>query len=98
MQITVRRSGGFAGITETKTVDTAHLHPSTAQQVEQRVRDLDFFALRADASGDAVGADMFQNEVTVHDAGQQRTISFNDDGQQQTAALRELVDTVLHLA
>jgi hypothetical protein len=98
MQITVRRSGGFAGITETKTVDTAQLQSSIAQQVEQRVRDLDFFALRVDASADAVGADMFQSEVTVHDAGQQRTIWFNDDGQQQTAALRELVDTVLQIA
>jgi hypothetical protein len=98
MQITVRRSGGFAGITETKTVDTAQLQSSIAQQVEQRVRDLDFFALRVDASADAVGADMFQNEVTGHDAGQQRTIWFNDDGQQQTAALRELVDTVLQIA
>jgi hypothetical protein len=98
MQITVRRSGGFAGITETKTVDTAQLQLSAAQQVEQQVRDLDFFALRVAAPADAVGADMFQNEVTVHDAGQQRTIWFNDDGQQQTAALSQLVDTVLQLA
>ena len=97
MQITVRRSGGFAGITETKTVDTSRLDPSAAQQVEQIIAALDFFSLPIEDTERAIGADMFQNEVTVRDGNQQRTIAFNDDGQQQTAALRHLVDTILQL-
>lgn len=98
MQISVRRSGGFAGITEAKTIDTARLDASAARQVEQLVRDVDFFALPVDASQNGVGADLFQNEITVHDGSRQHTIRFNDTGQPETAALRRLVDTTLQSA
>lgn len=97
MQISVRRSGGFAGITEAKTVDTARLDASAAQSVEQLVRDLDFFALPVDAAAGGVGADLLQNEISVRDGSQQRTIRFNDEGQAETASLRRLLDTVLQM-
>lgn len=97
MQISVRRSGGFAGITEAKTVDTARLDASAAQSVEQLVRNLNFFALPVDAAPGGVGADLLQNEISVRDGSQQRTIRFSDEGQPETASLRHLLDTVLQM-
>ncbi len=57
MRIEVRRSGGFAGIARTWSVDTAALPPARAAQIERLAR-----ALRP---GALAGGDVFSYEVTI---------------------------------
>ncbi|HKG27420.1 MAG TPA: protealysin inhibitor emfourin [Thermomicrobiales bacterium] len=95
MRISVKRGGGFAGLTEDLgTVDTAQLDPATAQQVEQAAGSL---AAAASSGGAAIGADLPRYEITISD-GSEQTIAFDDDGGPETAPLRELVQRVAELA
>ena len=95
MNISVRRTGGFAGLTEELgTVDTEHLDSTLAQQIEEKIRSLNFFALPATVAGDSVGADMYRYEITVREGDHTHTVAFQDDGSPQTAPLRQLVDTI----
>jgi hypothetical protein len=91
MRISVRRSGGFAGIEEeVGSIDTASLAPDTRDEVEALVRQADFFALPAAVEGE-VGADQFRYEVTVEDGGRAHTVTFVGDEGPQVAALRRIV-------
>ena len=93
MNISVKRSGGFAGLSQgIAAVDTTKLQPTKAGQIEQMVQNLGFFELPVRVAGETVGADFFQYDVTVTSAGQQHTVSFLDDGSAGTAPLRKLVD------
>lgn len=95
MEISVTRSGGFAGLTkEVGSVNTTRLKAATAQQLEQMVRGVGFFDLPATASGGGLGADMFRYEITVTQSNRHHTVAFYDDGSPETAPLRKLVDAV----
>ena len=59
MRVTVRRTGGFAGVTRTWEVDTAQLPAARAAEIEQLANEL-----AAGSSQQAV-ADAFVYEVTV---------------------------------
>ena len=66
MQVSVKRSGGFAGLTEeVAAVETAQLDAAAAQQVEQLIQSVGFFDLPATISGGTIGADLFRYEITV---------------------------------
>ena len=92
MNISIKKSGGFAGITEDLgTIDTAKLGAGAARQVEQTVREIGFFDLPGTISG-GVGADLFRYEITVMDGDREHTVTFEDDGSPETAPLRSLVD------
>ncbi len=93
MQISVKRSGGFAGLTENLAdVNTATLPAGVKQQVEGAVKSLDFFQLPAAVPDQAVGADYQQYEITVSDGGRQHKVTFYDDESPGVAPLRNLVD------
>ena len=94
MKISVKRSGGFAGLTEEFAVDSATLPPDTAQQVVQLVQRRGFFALPAFLSGTTIGADLFRYEITVTEDDRQHTVAFEDDNSPETAPLRQLVATL----
>jgi len=92
MKISIRRSGGFAGISEEITsLDTGKLNQAAAQGVENLVRELDLFNLPTNPPGQKVGADFLKYEITVSDRGKQHTIIFNDDDAPPTARLRDFV-------
>jgi hypothetical protein len=94
MRISVRRSGGFAGIEEeVGALDTTGLAPEAREELERLVGETDFFALPAAVEGE-VGADQFRYEVTVEDEGRAHTVTFVGEGGDQAAALRRLVDAV----
>jgi hypothetical protein len=93
MQVTVRRSGGFAGIDEeVGSVDTASLDAGAREELERLVEETDFFGLPA-AVEDDVGADQFRYDVTVSEGGTTHTFAFKGDGP-RADALRRLVDAV----
>jgi hypothetical protein len=94
MEISVKRIGGFAGLTEqVAAVHTAQLG-AAAQQVEQMVQSIGFFDLPATISGGTIGADLFHYEITVSEGDRQHTVTFTDDDSPETAPLRRLVDTL----
>ncbi len=94
MLISVKRTGGFAGLTEALgSVDTAQLDEATGRQVEQLVRSVGFFSLPTSVAG-AVGADLYRYEISVTDGERRHSVVFEDDGSAATAPLRELVATV----
>lgn len=64
MQITFEQSGGFAGLIRTKTIDTATLSPSDAQQVQRLIDAADFFRLPDSVESEAQ-PDRFQYYITV---------------------------------
>lgn len=47
MRVTLEQSGGFAGLMITKTINTQDLSPSEAQQLEEMVRESNFFQLNS---------------------------------------------------
>jgi len=98
MDISVTRTGGFAGLTKkVGTVNTTQLDAAAAQQVEQMVQSIGFFDLPAIVSGGALGADMFRYEITVTQGDRQHTVVFDDDESPETAPLHRLVDTVIQM-
>jgi hypothetical protein len=97
MIINVRRSGGYAGLSEeVLSLDTGRLDDSKARRVEQLLADADFFNLPADAAEEA-GMDTFRYEMNASDDGRRHTVSFSE-GNPKAAPLLELVENLKRLA
>jgi hypothetical protein len=47
MRVTLEQSGGFAGLMIMRTIDTQDLSPSETQELEQLVKEADFFQLNS---------------------------------------------------
>ena len=98
MKVSVKRIGGFAGLSEeVASVDTAQLDAAAVQQVEQTIESVGFFDLPATISGGTVGADLFHYEITVSEGDRQHTVTFTDDDSPETAPLRRLVETLTQM-
>jgi len=96
MKISVKRTGGYAGLAEhVAAIDTAQLAAAAAQQVEQTLQSIGFFDLPATISGDTIGADLPRYEITANEGEQQHTVTFFcDDESPETAPLHRLVQTL----
>ena len=91
MRISVKRIGGYAGVSEeVASADTAILDPARAQQLEQTVRACRFFDLPPHVPGATVGADLFRYEITVTEGDRRHTVTFDEDGP-EIVPLRDLV-------
>lgn len=88
MKVTIKRSGGFAGLREetVAVVDTGALSQSQAQRVESAVRKLE----RAESP---VGADMPRYDIEIRDEQGTRSVPFLDDGDPKSP-LYELLQAV----
>jgi hypothetical protein len=76
MKITVRRSGGFAGLSENlASVDTTDLHPEKASEISKILESA--AATKPDAN--PVGADIQRYEIKIEDKGKERLIRFSED-------------------
>jgi hypothetical protein len=78
MEISVRRTGGFAGVDDRLgPVETNEIYGGIGDQLERVVRDVDFFELPwAFPSGP--GEDLFEFTATVTDAGRSHSTSWDD--------------------
>jgi len=76
MKITVKRSGGFAGITTTASVDTGSLDAYSAHAIEAIVAR----TTTAVSDPGAMLPDAFQYDVTITDASGSKTMCFHGDG------------------
>jgi hypothetical protein len=89
MRISIKRTGGYAGVTEDlASVDTATVHAAAAREVEKIVEESRFFALPANSCG-GIGADQFQYEITVTEGQRQHTVTFDDESP-ESASLHRL--------
>jgi len=94
MKITVKRTGGFAGLTENITdLDTSQLESGTAEKVAAKVRKIGFFDYPAIVAAAAFGADMYQYEITVTDGPRHHSVAFSE-GASEAAPLLDLVETL----
>jgi len=91
MRITIQRSGGFAGLRPPPvTVDTAQLPPDQSAALQEAVKRVDLTASQ-EPSAPQRGADRFQYQVTIEDAGQTRSLTFNEG---TPSPLKAIVDQV----
>jgi hypothetical protein len=78
MRISFERTGGFAGISSTKTVDTADIPANEADQLPQLVEASDFFNLPEKITASTAQADRFQYTLTVEDEGRKHTVTVSE--------------------
>jgi len=95
MKISFERSGGFAGMMMTVSIDTAKLPPTDANQVKSLVEAADFFRL-PEAIAAANQPDRFQYHLTV--AEQQRKHSVTVSESCVPGTLRPLVEWLTEAA
>lgn len=90
MKISATGGGGFAGLTEHyRELDTATL--ANGKAIETMLTEMQFFQAAADATPEAVGADMPRWRITVNDGGQRHTVSFVEDGSPASAPWTNLL-------
>lgn len=92
MEITVRRTGGFAGIARTARVRTDDLDPAAADELYALVREADLPAVKSEPSG----ADRFQYEIHVDDRGSNQHAIVHDGAMPDP--VRKLVSRVEELS
>ncbi|WP_228058080.1 protealysin inhibitor emfourin [Nostoc sp. LEGE 12447] len=85
IQITLERTGGFAGITTTKIVNTANLPIDKANQLRQLIHNADFFNLPTNINSKPPHPDRFKYKIIVEKNGQRHTVVVNEE-----AVTREL--------
>jgi hypothetical protein len=92
LRISIKRTGGFAGLSETiAEKDTAAIPSAVAERLAGLVAASDFFALPAALPGKA-GADMHRYEITVEDGARRHTVAFVDDESPAIGPLKRLVE------
>ena len=75
VQVKFRRSGGFAGIDMTATVDASEL---PAEQAEMLTRLMTHGHVAPAAGGAPGAADQFSYDVTLHDGQRSRTLHWTE--------------------
>ena len=94
MMISIRRTGGFAGVREQLgSIDTTSWSAAQLAEVEGQLRDCRFAELPRELPGDQ-GADLFRIEVTVTRDANVQSVAVVTDGQHRHQ-LSNLVDFVL---
>jgi hypothetical protein len=96
MKITFQRSGGFAGVRVSKTLDTADLTPTDASKLQQLITAADFFRLPETITASKPQPDRFQYRVTVADNEQEHTVMMSEEVLPQS--LRPLVEWLMQTA
>ncbi|MGH2538992.1 MAG: protealysin inhibitor emfourin [Actinomycetota bacterium] len=94
MRVTVERSGGFAGITTTSSVDEHELTPDQARTMGELVQALD--RVEQPAGSESRHRDSFEYAVTVETGDASRTISVGED--EASEQLRRLIEWVMSTA
>lgn len=77
MRVTLEQSGGFAGLMITKTIETQDLSPSEAEQLENMVRDSNFFQLNS-ISEAFPQPDRFGYTLSIEKDGRTHSIEMNE--------------------
>jgi hypothetical protein len=78
MRISLERTGGFAGLSRTTTVDTTNISEEKAKQLPQILETADFFNLPTYIAGNTSQPDRFHYRFTIENNGQSHTVSVGE--------------------
>jgi hypothetical protein len=78
MQISLERTGGFAGLSRTTTIDTANIPADKANQLPQILETANFFNLPTYIAGNTSQPDRFHYRFTVENNGKSHTVSVSE--------------------
>jgi hypothetical protein len=94
MRIHFERSGGFAGMRMTTTVDTSTIPPDEAQELQKLVESAEFFSLPELIPTRGSQTDRFRYKVKVETGGRRHTVDTGEDAAPDTLRplLRRLTD------
>jgi hypothetical protein len=95
MRVLFERSGGFAGIPLTLTIDLANLSPDEATQLNRLIEQADFFNLPTTISS-AAKPDRFQYRVTIEGGDRHHTVSVGETAAPDT--LKPLLNWLVEFA
>ncbi len=96
MHLTFERTGGFAGMTMTKVVDTTTLPAEESNQLRRLVDAADFFHLPATLTAKSRQPDRFQYQLTIQDNNQQHTVVVSE--QAVPSSLKPLIEWLMAAA
>lgn len=96
MHIDFTRTGGFAGIRLTTTVDTQDLAAEQASTLDKLVSDAGFFKLPEQLQSASPAPDRFQYALTISSGQQTHSITVNDAAAPES--LRPLLNYLTTLA
>jgi hypothetical protein len=89
MRIEFKRSGGYAGMPLSATIDVDALSPKESQHLRLLIDDADFFALPAVMTASVPGGDRFEYTLTVETPERRHTVEIHEAA--APAALRPLL-------
>src|SRR5438094_702337 len=89
MRVTMTRSGGFAGIRSSTTIDSARLSPEKASELVALVHAAKVFELPAETPSTDKQRDRFQYEIVVEENGRTQSARFGE--QAGSAELQSLL-------
>lgn len=78
MRISFERTGGFAGMRVTATIDSESLSPQEEREMCDMVQAAGFFQLPTSMETPTPGADRFVYTLTVESDGQRRTVKVSE--------------------
>lgn len=83
MKIQVERSGGFAGIGSSTTVDTQSLSPNEANEIQKLIQNSHFFEIPSkspqySSKTKKGAADYFTYKITIQNDEREHSVQFND--------------------
>ncbi len=92
MLISWERTGGFAGISKHKSLDTAFLTAEENQQLLTLIEATDFFNLPPHITTESIYPDSFEYILTVEDEGKQYSVTIAETA--LTDNLRTLIESL----
>ena len=96
MKIYFERSGGFAGMRMTASLDTASLDLDKANKLEDIVRNSSFFTLAPKTVRPQMGADYFRYKITIETQDKKHTVEVTD--MMIPPSLKPLIDILVDSA
>ncbi|AKG23338.1 protealysin inhibitor emfourin [Calothrix sp. 336/3] len=75
MKISMERTGGFAGVTRTKIVDTKNLSETSIQELTKILKQTDFLNLPPQILSQSHQVERFQYQITLEYQGQLHTVT-----------------------
>ncbi len=96
MKVTFERSGGFAGMLMTATVDTEILSTSEAEQLRQLIQATNFFHLPSKIVSASSQPDRFQYKIIAEDGNRHHTVQVSESVISEQ--LRSLLDWLTEMA
>ena len=97
MKVYLERSGGFAGMVTSTTVDTQTLSPDKAHEIQNLIEDSHFFELPSKPPQSSKvkkgAADYFTYKITVQDDKREHLVQLNDINMEPN--IKPLVDFLI---